>query len=181
LLARSAEAARRLTRAFKEDATRKLYWALVAGVPVGKRRGVIDLPLGKGAGPRGELMSPDAPGAKPAETRFTTVAAAGKKVAWLALRPITGRTHQLRAHCAAAGVPILGDGKYGGRQAFPEKPALPGTLMLMAREIALPHPDDGTTLRVVAPLPPHMAAAFETFGFDPDGQSAVEAAAYLEC
>jgi len=179
LLARTAEAARRLGESFKSDAPRKLYWALVAGTP-GKPRGVISLPLGKLGGPGGERMSPDAPDAKPAETRFALVAAKGKKASWLALRPLTGRTHQLRAHLAAFGLPILGDGKYGGKSAFPELPGLPGQLMLLAREIALPHPEDGTTLRVLAEPPAHFLEGLAALGFNGQARAADDAAAWLE-
>jgi 23S rRNA pseudouridine955/2504/2580 synthase len=179
LMARTAEAARRLGKTFKSDAPRKLYWALVAGVPA-KPRGRIDLPLGKQGGAARERMSPDAPGAKRAETRYALVAAKGKAASWLCLRPMTGRTHQLRAHMAAVGHPILGDGKYGGKTAFPSIDGAPKRLMLLAREIALPHPDDGTTLRVQAPPPPAMAEAFAALGFDPELAAAGEAAAWLE-
>jgi 23S rRNA pseudouridine955/2504/2580 synthase len=90
------------------------------------------------------------------------------------LCPLTGRTHQLRAHCTALGHPILGDGKYGGASAFREGLGEAGRqLQLHAREIALPHPADGTTLRVTAPLPLHMAETWETLGFDASaGESA---------
>jgi 23S rRNA pseudouridine955/2504/2580 synthase len=179
VLARSLAAARRLSAAFKEDRARKTYWALVAGVPA-QPRGRIAVPLGKLGGPKGEKMVADAPDSKPAETRYAVVASAGCKAAWLALRPLTGRTHQLRAHCAVLGHPILGDGKYGGKAAFPAAAGLPQRLMLLAREIALPHPDDGTTFRVRAPMPPHMTAAFEALGFDPDSEAAESARAWLE-
>lgn len=177
LLARSAEAARRLGAAFRDDAPRKLYWALVAGRPA-KPRGAIEQPLGKQRGPGGERMGSAAADARPALTRWATVAE-GRHASWLALRPHTGRTHQLRAHCLALGHPILGDGKYGGKAAFPERLALPKRLFLLAREIALPHPEDGTTLRVQAPLPPHFREAFAGLGFDPDDPAAERAAAWL--
>ena len=175
LLARGAPAARHLTAAFKGKDAKKIYWALTAGSPE-KPKGRIDLPLAKRPGKAGEKMAADPDAGKSALTVYQVVAerARGKhrsRVAWLLLMPLTGRTHQLRAHCAALGAPILGDGKYGGKAAFPDAfgPAAPAPkqLMLHAREITLPHPDDGTTLRVSAPLPPHMAAAWSDLGFDP--------------
>jgi 23S rRNA pseudouridine955/2504/2580 synthase len=174
LLARSLPAARRLTAAFKDKRAHKLYWALVVGCPK-PRRGRIDVALGKRLGPAGETVRPGAPAAKPATTLYQVVETralpAGGQLAWLVLMPLTGRTHQLRAHCAALGTPILGDGKYGGRQAFPGGPLpdgseMPKRLMLHARELALPHPEDETTLRVEAPLPAHMARAFAGLGLD---------------
>jgi 23S rRNA pseudouridine955/2504/2580 synthase len=178
LLARSAAAARELTAAFKRKSTRKLYWAAVAGVPR-KPRGRIDLPLGKRPGRDGEKVEPDADEGKPALTLYQLAARRGRAAAWLVLRPVTGRTHQLRVHCAALGHPILGDGKYGGRRAFlsdPQGRQFPKQLHLHAREIAIPHPADGTTLRVTAPLPPHMAETWRMLGFDPDAGEAAGAA-----
>jgi 23S rRNA pseudouridine955/2504/2580 synthase len=175
LLARDAAAARKLTAAFKGKAAQKLYWALVVGTPE-PRRGRIDLALAKRAGRGGEKVGPEAAAGKPALTLYRVVETrkvAGQAITWLALMPLTGRTHQLRAHCAALGTPILCDGKYGGRAAFPDGlpfegrdgGAIPKRLMLHAHEIALPHPLDETTLRVTAPLPAHMAAAFSALGF----------------
>ena len=177
LLARTAPAARALTAAFRSKTVQKTYWALVAGVPP-QRRGRIDAPLAKRAGPGGEKVGAGAEDGRPAVTLYRVVEerrlGGRQRAAWLLLMPLTGRTHQLRAHCAALGTPILCDGKYGGRAAFPEgledQPGgpIPKRLMLHAREIALPHPEDDTTLRVVAPPPSHMAAAFAALGFDPD-------------
>ncbi|MCH8926845.1 MAG: RluA family pseudouridine synthase [Proteobacteria bacterium] len=177
LLARGAVAARNLTAAFKGKTARKVYWALVVGAPE-PRRGHIDLALAKRTGRGGgEKVGAEAQG-KSALTLYQVVQtrkAAGQPISWLALMPLTGRTHQLRAHCAALGAPILCDGKYGGRTAFPEavsfesagagKGGIPKRLMLLAREIALPHPEDETTLRVSAPLPAHMEAAWSALGF----------------
>lgn len=165
LLGRGAEATNALADAFKSKAARKLYWALVAGVPK-PDEGRIDLPLAKLKRGGGEKMGHD-PEGKPAVTVYRTLMTHRRDVAWLALSPLTGRTHQLRAHLAALGTPILGDGKYGGKAAFPEGLEI-GQLMLHAREIALPHPADGTTLRVSAPIPRHMGEAFKRLGFDPD-------------
>ncbi|OAB56106.1 hypothetical protein AY600_18235 [Phormidium willei BDU 130791] len=164
LLARSAPAARALTGAFKRDAARKAYWALVVGKPP-KARGLIRLALEKRGRPGGEKVAVDE-GGKPAVTRYATIAAA-RGVTWLLLMPLTGRTHQLRVHCAALGCPILGDGKYGGKAAFKPGLELPKTVLLHARELALPHPDDGTTLRVQAPLPPDRLAVWQRLGLDP--------------
>ena len=170
LLARSAPAARRLAATFKGRAAQKIYWALVAGAPAAKR-GRIDLALSKAPGRGGEIVAPvEGEKAKPAETLYRVIETrrparrGDRPVTWLVLLPLTGRTHQLRAHCAAMGTPILGDGKYGGRSAFAE--GLAKRLMLHAREIAVPHPDDGTTLRVTAPLPAHMEEAWRALGFD---------------
>jgi 23S rRNA pseudouridine955/2504/2580 synthase len=172
LLARTAAAARKLTAAFKGKSTRKVYWALVAGAPP-EPRGLIDLPLFKAGAAGGEKMTAAEDG-KSAQTLYQVVQtrkAAGAAVSWLVLMPLTGRTHQLRAHCALLGAPILYDGKYGGRAAFPEGLVFDGAagnpkrLMLLAREIAVPHPEHETTLRVEAPPPAHMAAVFAALGF----------------
>lgn len=173
LLARTGQAARALTAAFRRKDVRKLYWATVAGVPR-PGRGRIDMPLAKRPGRAGDKVAPDMRG-RAAVTLYAVVARVGWKAAWLALVPETGRTHQLRAHCAALGTPILGDGKYGGKRAFLDRPALPKKLHLHAREIAVPHPTDGTTLRVEAPLPPHMAETWRTLGFDVDAWHKVAA------
>jgi len=168
VLARSATAARHLTAAFRGQEARKTYWAAVVGVP-DRRQGRIDLPLLKGrAGAGGdEKMTAARAGGQPAVTLYRLVQAAGARAGWLVLRPLTGRTHQLRAHCAAIGHPILGDGKYGGRAAFLPSDGLAQRIHLHARELAIPHPADGTTLRVSAPLPAHMTETWTRLGFDP--------------
>jgi len=170
VLARNAAAAARLTRLFREGRVHKTYWAIVVGVPP-VPGGVIDRPLAKRGGPGRERVAADA-GGRAAVTRWRRIAAVGKRVAWLALEPVTGRTHQLRAHCAALGTPILGDGKYGGAAAHPADlpPGVGKRLHLHAREIVLPHADGGN-LRFVAPLPDAMRAAFEAFGFDADAET----------
>jgi len=185
LLARSVAAARKLTAAFRGKAAQKIYWALVVGTPPDET-GRIDLALAKGSGAGREKVGA-APAGQPAVTLFRRVATqrisgrGGPTIAWLVLMPLTGRTHQLRAHCAALGMPILGDGKYGGRTAFPALPAKDGAapperLVLHAREIALPHPEDGTTLRVIAPLPPRLADLWRRLGFDPEAAEPATAA-----
>lgn len=165
LLARTAAAATALTAAFRRRETRKIYWALVAGIPR-PRAGRIDLALDKQRGDGGERVVAAVETGQRAITDFATLDTAGTRVAWLALRPLTGRTHQLRAHCAALGTPILGDGKYGGRDAFPEA-GLARKLHLHAREIAIARPGGRGLLRVTAPLPPHMRESWAFLGFDP--------------
>ncbi len=164
LLARSAAAAAKLAAAFRSKAARKVYWAAVAGVPR-PSQGRIDLALAKLPGRRGERMAPAAGAGKKAVTLYRVVKRAGKKTAWLVLEPLTGRTHQLRAHCAAMGIPILGDGKYGGRAAFLAGAEVSRKLHLHARAIRIPHPAGGV-LEVTAPLPDHMAATWRFLGFD---------------
>lgn len=166
VLARSAAAAARLAKAFRGREVRKLYWALVVGRPK-PDQGRIDLPLAKRGRPGGERVAPDEAKGKRAVTRYRVIDTVGGRAAWLALEPLTGRTHQLRAHCAAIGAPIVGDGKYGGRAAFIPGEAIPKALHLHARAIAFPQADGGS-LRIVAPLPEHMRETWRLFGFDPD-------------
>ncbi len=163
VLARGANAAARLGRAFRRRQVRKLYWALVVGRPR-RAAGRIDLALAKRPHGRGERVAGDGAG-KSAVTHYRVIDAVGRRAAWLALMPHTGRTHQLRAHCAALGVPIVGDGKFGGKAAFLD--GIAGRLHLHARAVVVPRPD-GRELRVVAPLPEHMRATWRLLGFDPD-------------
>jgi len=165
LIARTAAAAAFFTRAFRDRTTRKIYWAIVAGLP-NPRQGKIDLALAKGPGKGGERVRADDDG-KDAVTYYTVVDAAGDQASWLALLPLTGRTHQLRAHCAAIGTPILGDGKYGGAAAHFAGVGAAHRLHLHARALEIPHPA-GFTLKVTAPLPEHMQRMWEFFGFDAD-------------
>ncbi len=169
LIARTGQAARRLGESFRDRETEKLYWAVVVGVPP-RAEGTIDLPLAKRPGARDrELMQVDHEAGQKALTHFRVVDRAGKRAALLALWPRTGRTHQLRVHCAAIGCPILGDGKYGGEEALLASVADAGRLHLHARRLALPHPSGKGELTVVAELPPHFRRTVEAFGFSTDG------------
>jgi 23S rRNA pseudouridine955/2504/2580 synthase len=169
LIARHAAAAAFFTRAFRDKTTKKIYWAIVVGLPE-LSQGRIDLALAKGGGKGRERVSAvvdaDATG-KSAVTYYRVIDHAGERASWLALLPVTGRTHQLRAHCAAVGTPILGDGKYGGAAAH--LAGVPGArrLHLHARGLSIPHPLGGT-LEVTAPLPPHMRQTWAFFGFPGD-------------
>ncbi|GAB6051373.1 RluA family pseudouridine synthase [Magnetospira thiophila] len=163
VLARSQPMARELTALFKSRAARKLYWAVVVGIP-NPEEGRIVAPLIKLPGQAGERVVVDEQNGKKAETEFRTVDRAGNKAAWVSLEPLTGRTHQLRAHCLYMGTPILGDGKYGGPEAFLSGVPQAKKLHLLARAISFPHPAGGT-LHVTAPLPPHMRQTWDYLGF----------------
>lgn len=166
LLARHPLAAQRLAAAFRGKDAEKLYWAAVVGVPR-REEGRIAAPLAKLPSHAGERVRTDEAG-RSAVTLYRVLDKAGKRAAWLALRPLTGRTHQLRAHCALIGTPILGDGKYGGKGAFLSGRGLSRRLHLHARAIRLPHPSGRGELRVTAPLPEHMRDTWAFLGFDPE-------------
>jgi len=170
LLARTPGTAAKLAAAFRGRDMEKTYWAVVAGRPV-PVEGRIDLPLRRIGGLRGERSAPasrDDPDAARAITDYRTLDHAARKLAWLELQPLTGRTHQLRVHCVAIRAPILGDVKYAEpdqNNAFAATvEGLSTELHLHARALRLPHPAGGT-LVVEADLPPHMIHTFETLGF----------------
>ena len=169
LIARTPGSAAFFSRRFSGRSAKKIYWALVIGVPDIKE-GTIDAPLAKQPGSGGEKMHVDEEGGQPAKTKYRVVDAVGKKAAWLELQPMTGRTHQLRVHCAAMGHPIVGDGKYGGKDAF-----LTGTISrkmhLHARRLIIDQPEEGK-LDATADLPEHFAASMEQLGFDPSRSEA---------
>lgn len=164
ILARTGSAAAALGRSFYGRDARKIYWALVVGRP-DIDDGKITAPLAKEPGHMGERMEVSEEGKK-AVSRFRVMDYVGRKAAWLALMPLTGRTHQLRAHCAFMGTPIVGDGKYGGAEAYLTG-GISRKLHLHARRLVIPHPKGGV-IDVTAPLPPHMAESWRTLGFDDD-------------
>ena len=164
LIARTPGSAAFFSKRFSTRSARKIYWALVAGVP-DIEDGLIELSLAKQPGSGGEKMMVDeSQQGLSARTRYRVLDRAGNRAAWVELQPLTGRTHQLRVHMAAIGHPIIGDGKYGGPESF-----LTGSISrkmhLHARRLIIDHPD-GTPLDVTAPLPTHFAASMEQLGFD---------------
>jgi len=186
LLARNRAAAQGLTAAMRHKETRKIYWALVAGVPtpyLGEIKYGLVKAGGHGARGEGEKMIAvhprdvdSTPGAKRASTLYATLYRVAGRASWVAMEPITGRTHQLRAHMAEIGHPIVGDGKYGGsgqdNQGDGWGAQLGGIiskkLHLHARMMRFEHPVTHKSITVTAPLPDHMAQSWETFGWTED-------------
>lgn len=182
VMARTAPAAAALSRAFHGRGARKLYWAAVAGKP-SPARGTIRTGLVKAPGPRGEKMLcvpweavPSTEGARRATSDFAVIESAAGRASWVALRPITGRTHQLRAHMAEIGHPIVGDGKYGTNRQTNEGDGwgaqlggeVSRKLHLHARALDVPHPaDPDRRLHLTAPLPEHMARTWSLMGWSP--------------
>ena len=164
VLGRNAFAATRLSEAFRGRDAQKTYWALVAGAPR-PRTGKIVSDLAKRGNRGNQKMTETKDGGQRAVTEYTVMDEAADRVAWLELRPRTGRTHQLRVHCASLGTPILGDGKYGGREAFVDGLEGPQSLHLHARGLHIPHPRSGW-LTLEADLPKSMLATWKFLGFD---------------
>jgi 23S rRNA pseudouridine955/2504/2580 synthase len=165
VVARTPRAAAFFSKSFSGRTARKVYWAIVAGVP-SVQDGMIDLPIAKQPGSGGEKMHVDeGETGQPARTRYRVIERAGNRAAWVELQPLTGRTHQLRVHMLAIGHPIIGDGKYGGLDAFLTG-AISRKLHLHARRLRIDHPD-GARIDVVADLPEHFATTLASLGFDP--------------
>lgn len=163
LVARTTRAAGYFAKAFSSRTAKKIYWALIVGVP-SIEDGTIDLAIAKQPGSGGEKMHVDEKEGSPARTRYRVIERAGNNTAWVELIPYTGRTHQLRVHMAAIGHPIVGDGKYGGQAAF-----LTGSISrkmhLHARRLRIDHPDGGE-IDIQAELPAHFAESLKQLGFD---------------
>jgi 23S rRNA pseudouridine955/2504/2580 synthase len=168
LIAKTRLAAAALAKTFRSRSARKIYWALVVGVPKPKQ-GRISTYLAKGGGPEGELMRIAEHGEKKAShavTYYAVVDQAAQKLSWLSLKPVTGRTHQLRAHAQIIGHPIVGDAKYFEKENWELPGGMQNKLHLLARRLVIPHPSGKGTIDVTAPLPPHMLQTWNLLGFD---------------
>jgi 23S rRNA pseudouridine955/2504/2580 synthase len=170
VLARNVKSARELTRMFRDKTLRKIYWALTVGIPT-PAKGRIDAALAKrpfaGGGERVTVVEDGAQ----AITYFTTLEAAGNSAAWVALLPLTGRTHQLRAHCAEIlKCPIQGDRKYPAELDPPQEDGFGAGLHLHARSLSLPSMAGSgarrAQLEIVAPMPAHMVQSWQHLGFE---------------
>ena len=186
LLARTRLSAKALTAAMRHRETRKIYWALVAGVPtpyLGEIKYGLVKASGRGAGGEGEKMYAvhprdvdNTPGAKRAATLYATLYRVASRAAWVAMEPLTGRTHQLRAHMAEIGHPIIGDGKYGGSGqenlgdgwGAQLGGIISTKLHLHARMIRFEHPQTRKAVTITADMPEHMKHSWDTFGWTED-------------
>jgi 23S rRNA pseudouridine955/2504/2580 synthase len=170
LVAKHRDAAAKLGRIFQTRSAAKTYWALVKGVPR-PPQGKIEAALVKASGPDGDRVRKARPGeqdeAMHATTHYNVIDHAGQKAAWVSLKPVTGRQHQLRAHMAMIGHPIVGDNKYEGDRQMPAE-NMDVKLHLHARRLVIPHPRRGAApIDVTAPLPDHMTRTWALLGFDP--------------
>ncbi len=168
LVAKTRDAAGKLGKIFQTRSAAKTYWALVKGTPK-PAQGKIEAALVKAAGPDGDRVRKALPGeqevAMHATTHYSVIDRVGHKASWVSLKPVTGRQHQLRAHMAMIGCPIVGDNKYEGCDVLVDS-GIEQKLHLHARRLILPHPDGKKRIDVTATLSPHMQHAWDLLGLD---------------
>jgi 23S rRNA pseudouridine955/2504/2580 synthase len=175
LVAKTRFAATALTGSFRHRSARKIYWALVAGVPKPKQ-GRISTYLAKEESEEDTIMRIAAhgdEGASHAVTYYAVVETSAQKLAWVSLKPVTGRTHQLRAHMAHIDHAIVGDPKYFNKENWQLPGGLQNRLHLLARRIVIPHPRGGV-IDATAPLPPHMQQSWNLLGLEADRFDPIE-------
>ncbi|WP_353217376.1 RluA family pseudouridine synthase [Sandarakinorhabdus sp.] len=163
LLARTARAAAFFSKEFSGREASKTYWGLTIGVPE-IRAGTIDAAISKQPGSGGEKMHVDPENGLKAKTRYRVVDKAAARAAWVEFQPFTGRTHQIRVHAAAISHPLVGDGKYGGKDSYLTG-GISRKLHLHSRRLVIALPDGGV-IDIKAELPTHMAESFAMLGFD---------------
>jgi 23S rRNA pseudouridine955/2504/2580 synthase len=177
LVAKTRFAASALAKTFRSRSARKVYWALVAGVPK-VPQGRISTFLAKEERDDESFMriaQHGDKGASHAVTYYAVVDTSGPLLSWISLKPVTGRTHQLRAHMDHVGHPIVGDPKYFARENWELPGGMQNKLHLLARRIAVPHPRGGA-IDVTAPLPPHMLQSWNLLGLDAKRYDPIEEA-----
>lgn len=169
LVAKKRDVAARVGKLFQTRSVQKIYWALVKGIPK-PPQGKVEAALVKASGPDGDRVRKAQPGeqdvAQGAVTHYSVIDRAGTKLAWVSLKPVTGRQHQLRAHMDIIGTPIVGDQKYGGDKDLGVE-GIPAKLHLHAHRLIVPRAK-GAVLDVTAPMPEHMRATWDLLGLDPD-------------
>ena len=175
LVAKTRFAASALAKTFRSRSARKIYWALVAGVPKPKQ-GRISTFLAKDESEEDSIMriaEHGDEGASHAVTYYAVVETSAQKLAWVSLKPVTGRTHQLRAHMAHIDHAIVGDPKYFNKENWELPGGLQKRLHLLARRIVIPHPRGGV-IDATAPLPPHMLQSWNLLGLEHDRFDPIE-------
>lgn len=168
LVAKTRFAAAALARTFRSRAARKIYWAVVAGVPK-PRQGRVSTYLAKDERADESVMRiarHGEKGATHAVSYYAVIDTMAQKLAWLSMKPVTGRTHQLRVHAAEIGHPIIGDPKYFDVENWDLPGGIQNRLHLHARRLVVPHPRGRGTIDVSAPLPAHMEQTFNLLGWD---------------
>jgi len=170
LVAKTRDAASKLGQMFASRSASKTYWALVKGVPR-PPQGKVEAALVKASGPDGDHVRKSEAGeqdrAMHAATHYSVIESVANKAAWMSLKPVTGRQHQLRAHMDILGHPIIGDNKYPSDSIFAEG-EIEQMLHLHARRLVIPHPSGTGTVDISAPLPDHMRRTWKTLGLDPN-------------
>jgi 23S rRNA pseudouridine955/2504/2580 synthase len=166
VVARTRLAASRLAASFRSRSTRKIYWALVKGVPRPSQGRISTYLAREEESERMRVARHGEDDASHAVSLYSVVDQAGQALAWLSMRPVTGRTHQLRAHAAHIGHPIIGDPKYFEAENWDFPGGIQNKLHLHARRIVIPHPSGKGVIDVTAPLPPHMQQSWNLLGFD---------------
>ncbi|WP_068082380.1 RluA family pseudouridine synthase [Polycladidibacter stylochi] len=166
MIAKTRLAAQELTKAFRHRNTRKIYWAILAGIPK-PSQGRISTYLARDEGAeRMRIARHGEDEAQHAVSLYNTVERSGQKLSWVTMQPVTGRTHQLRAHAAHMRHPIIGDPKYFNKDNWELPGGIQNKLHLHARRILIPHPSGNGMIDVSAPLPPHMQQTWNLLGFD---------------